>query len=43
MRSAAGGALAAGAYYGSGSYNQGCYYDTYGNWTCPQGNPYYPY
>lgn len=21
---------------------QDCYYDTYGNWICPQSDPYYP-
>jgi hypothetical protein len=41
--SAAAGALAAGAYYASGRYNQGSYYDTYGNYICPQNHPNYRY
>jgi hypothetical protein len=32
---AAVGAAAAGAYGYYNNYNSGCYYDTYGNWTCP--------
>jgi len=34
-------AAAAGAYYGNGYCNQGCYYDTSGKYICPQSNPYY--
>jgi hypothetical protein len=37
---AAAAGAAAGAYYGSGYNNNGCYYDTYGNWVCPGQYPY---
>jgi hypothetical protein len=39
---AAVGAAAAGAYGAYGYYNNnGCYYDTYGNWTCPNQYQYH--
>jgi hypothetical protein len=29
-----------GAYGYYNNYNNNCYYDTYGNWVCPQQYPY---
>ena len=36
----AAGAAAAGAYGYYNSYNNGCTYDSYGNWVCPNQYPY---